>query len=73
MLDSLRSKLIVLKFSRFAETEGIVAIASILARYEIKIDEQLFPTIPGESLLVRLLALPTVDRMYTHLCLAPGT
>lgn len=37
----------------FAETEGIVAIASILARYEIKIDEQLFPTIPGESLLER--------------------
>ncbi|CAE6474193.1 unnamed protein product [Rhizoctonia solani] len=38
---------------KFAETEGIVALAMLLARYEVKIDEEKFPSIPGESTLER--------------------
>ncbi|KAB5592842.1 Cytochrome P450 family protein [Ceratobasidium theobromae] len=38
---------------KFAETEGIAALAMTLARYEIKIDEKKFPTIPGETRLAR--------------------
>ncbi|KAG9120744.1 hypothetical protein FRC07_003636 [Ceratobasidium sp. 392] len=34
---------------KFAETEGIAALACILARYEVSIDTALFPDIPGES------------------------
>jgi hypothetical protein len=39
-------------FCRFAEIEGIVALAMLIERYEIKVDEEKFPVIPGESILV---------------------
>ncbi|KAG8738985.1 hypothetical protein FRC10_006289 [Ceratobasidium sp. 414] len=38
----------------FAETEGTVVLASILARYEISVDGSKFPEIPGESARVPL-------------------
>ncbi|CAE6434477.1 unnamed protein product [Rhizoctonia solani] len=38
---------------KFAETESIVALAMLLARYEVKIDEEKFSSIPGESHLER--------------------
>ncbi|KAJ1311451.1 hypothetical protein OPQ81_009940 [Rhizoctonia solani] len=38
---------------RFAEIEAIVALAMLIERYEIKIDEEKFPLIPGESTLER--------------------
>ncbi|CAE6422648.1 unnamed protein product [Rhizoctonia solani] len=38
---------------RFAEIEGIVALAMLIERYEIKVDEEKFPVIPGESVLER--------------------
>ncbi|QRW18784.1 cytochrome P450 family protein [Rhizoctonia solani] len=38
---------------RFAEVEGTVALALLLERYEIKIDKEKFPAIPGESALER--------------------
>ncbi|KAF8600973.1 cytochrome P450 [Ceratobasidium sp. AG-I] len=34
---------------KFAETEGIAALATILTRYEITVDASKFPAIPGES------------------------
>ncbi|CAE6481364.1 unnamed protein product [Rhizoctonia solani] len=37
---------------RFAEIEGIVALAMLIERYEIKVDEKKFPVIPGESTLL---------------------
>ncbi|ELU41671.1 cytochrome P450 [Rhizoctonia solani AG-1 IA] len=37
---------------RFAEIEGIVALAMLIERYEIKIDEEKFLSVPGESALV---------------------
>ncbi|KAF8760869.1 cytochrome P450 [Rhizoctonia solani] len=38
---------------RFAEIEGIVALAMLIERYEIKIDEEKFLSVPGESALER--------------------
>ncbi|CUA70459.1 hypothetical protein RSOLAG22IIIB_04197 [Rhizoctonia solani] len=38
---------------KFAETEGMVALAMLIARYDIKVDEDKFPSIPGESILER--------------------
>ncbi|QRW25090.1 cytochrome P450 family protein [Rhizoctonia solani] len=38
---------------KFAETESIVALAMLLARYEVGIDDERFPNIPGESKLER--------------------
>ncbi|KAF8600959.1 cytochrome P450 [Ceratobasidium sp. AG-I] len=38
---------------KFAETEGIAALAAMLARYEISIDQVKFPAIPGESMNAR--------------------
>ncbi|CAE6467482.1 unnamed protein product, partial [Rhizoctonia solani] len=38
---------------KFAETESIVALATLLARYEVSIDDERFPSIPGESKLER--------------------
>ncbi|CAE7126410.1 unnamed protein product, partial [Rhizoctonia solani] len=54
---------------KFAETEGIVALAMLIARYEIKVDEQKFPTIPGESILEREARL--LDPVQ-HITLAPA-
>ncbi|KAF8707480.1 cytochrome P450, partial [Rhizoctonia solani] len=45
---------------RFAEVEGTVALALLLERYEIKIDEEKFPTIPGECALVSFWHHPNV-------------
>jgi hypothetical protein len=45
--------LVISSNARFAETESIVALAMLLARYEVKVDEEKFPSIPGESRLVR--------------------
>ncbi|CAE6428160.1 unnamed protein product [Rhizoctonia solani] len=38
---------------RFAEIEAIVALALLIERYEVEIDEEKFPAIPGESPLER--------------------
>ncbi|KAF8600983.1 cytochrome P450 [Ceratobasidium sp. AG-I] len=38
---------------KFAETEGIAALATILARYEVTVDQSKFSTIPGESINAR--------------------
>ncbi|KAJ1305795.1 hypothetical protein OPQ81_010525 [Rhizoctonia solani] len=54
---------------KFAETEGIAALAMLIARYKIKIDEEKFPTIPGESLLEREARL--LDPVQ-HITLAPA-
>ncbi|EUC54929.1 cytochrome P450 family protein [Rhizoctonia solani AG-3 Rhs1AP] len=54
---------------KFAETETVVALAMLLARYEIKVDEEKFPTIPGESVLEREARL--LDPIQ-HITLAPA-
>ncbi|CAE6480258.1 unnamed protein product [Rhizoctonia solani] len=54
---------------KFAETEGIVALAMLIARYEIKIDEEKFSAIPGESILEREARL--LDPVQ-HITLAPA-
>jgi len=38
---------------KFAETEGVTALATILNQYEITIDQSKFPAIPGESVNAR--------------------
>ena len=43
---------ILINLIRFAETEIITALAAILVRYEVTVDESKFPNTPGESINV---------------------
>ncbi|KDN46426.1 hypothetical protein RSAG8_04370, partial [Rhizoctonia solani AG-8 WAC10335] len=54
---------------KFAETESVAALAMLISRYEIKVDEEKFPPIPGESVLEREARL--LDPVQ-HITLAPA-
>ncbi|KDN33145.1 hypothetical protein RSAG8_13766, partial [Rhizoctonia solani AG-8 WAC10335] len=54
---------------KFAETESVAALTMLISRYEIKVDEEKFPPIPGESVLEREARL--LDPVQ-HITLAPA-